>query len=114
MSNLAGFTNLVINAGQASKPGDTINIHLLRTDEQAVVEVSDQGCGIDDEIKSKLFMPHFTTKLTGSGLGLASCKQIIEVKHGGTLSCHTNGGQGTTFKFTLPFQSLAQPSPAFL
>nr|MBF0222027.1 cyclic nucleotide-binding domain-containing protein [Desulfobulbaceae bacterium] len=94
--------NLVINAGQASKAGDPILIKLYQQDNQAVVKIIDKGCGIPAEIHSKIFLPHFTTKDSGNGFGLASCKQIIEVKHKGKLSLESPPGCGTTFTFTLP------------
>lgn len=103
------LTNLMINAGQASKDGDAITISLSQSDEHAIVSVTDRGCGIDRVILNKIFLPHFTTKKKGSGLGLASCKEIIETKHGGTLSVKTKKGTGTTFTFTLPFHP---PAPA--
>lgn len=102
--------NLVINAGQASKDGDPILIKLYKEDNQAVVKISDQGCGIPSEIHSKIFLPHFTTKETGNGFGLASCKQIIESKHGGKLTLESPPGGGTTFMFTLPIFPKGFPS----
>ncbi len=96
------ITNLVINAGQASPAGSTIRITLSQEDEQAAVEVADQGSGIAPAIQAKIFLPQFTTKENGIGLGLASCKEIIETQHGGTISVHSREGSGATFRFTLP------------
>ena len=103
-------TNLVINAGQACSSGDEILIKLSRRDDQAVVQITDKGHGIPKKFHSKIFLPHFTTKENGNGFGLASCKQIIETKHGGALTFKSQSGAGTTFMFTLPInRSSASP-----
>ena len=96
------ITNLVINAGQASPPGTAIRIILSLQEGLAVVEVVDQGSGIAEDIQKKIFLPQFTTKENGNGLGLASCKAIIETTHGGTITVRSQEGAGTTFRFTLP------------
>ncbi len=96
------ITNLTINAGQASSPHGTIVIALNTHNGQAIVEISDQGSGIATAIQDKIFLPNFTTKENGSGLGLASCREIIENKHGGSITVHSQEETGTTFRFTLP------------
>lgn len=96
------INNLVINAGQASPANSLIQITLSAKSDQTVVEVSDQGTGLSPDILDKIFLPHFTTKENGSGLGLAACKEIIESGHGGTISADSKNGSGTIFRFTLP------------
>jgi signal transduction histidine kinase len=96
------ITNLVINAAQASPSSSTIRITLSIDSGQTVVAVSDHGVGIAKAIRSKIFLPQFTTKKNGCGLGLASCKEIIETMHGGTISVESDEGAGATFRFTLP------------
>lgn len=103
------LSNLVLNAAQASKKGDTIEIELDRQDDYAVLRVKDSGEGIPKKIKMKIFTPHFTTKSEGNGLGLASCKQLIENKYGGILSFESQQGVGTTFTCMLPL-SKSTPS----
>jgi len=103
-------TNVIINAGQASKAGDSISIKLFQQNNHAVLEIKDQGCGIPRTIQSKIFLPHFTTKESGNGFGLASCKQLIEIKHGGTISFESEAGSGTTFTLTLPMSHKVHPS----
>ncbi len=66
-----------------------------------LVEVSDTGCGMDDEALARAFEPFQTTKARGTGLGLAVVKSIIE-EHGGTVRVTTRPGEGTTVSFTLP------------
>jgi len=96
------ITNLVINAGQASTAHDSILIKIAAIDDLAVLEVSDHGAGMTRAIQDKIFLPHFTTKENGSGLGLASCKKIVETYHGGAITVHSQEGTGTTFRIALP------------
>jgi two-component system sensor histidine kinase HydH len=62
-----------------------INVRLLDKDEYIIIEIEDSGSGIPEENLEKIFDPLFTTKQTGTGLGLVTCKNIIE-QHGGTIS----------------------------
>jgi len=68
---------------------------------QIVISVKDNGIGMSDEIKAKIFQPHFTTKETGHGLGLANCKTIIR-NHKGEITVTSSPGEGTEFKIFLP------------
>ena len=67
-----------------------------------MVSVTDKGCGIPEEVQGYLFKDSLTTKSDGNGLGLLSCKGIIEENHQGKLWFETEVGKGTTFHFTLP------------
>lgn len=99
------LSNLVLNAAQASEAGGRITIALSREGDAAVVKVIDQGHGIPDGMREKIFQPHFTTKADGNGIGLISCKQIIEETHGGSLTFESTPGQGTTFTIRIPFSA---------
>jgi two-component system sensor histidine kinase AtoS len=66
-----------------------------------VVEVSDTGVGMDPESISKIFEPYFSTKATGTGLGLTIAKRNIEL-NGGTIHVKSQRGSGTTVTLTLP------------
>jgi signal transduction histidine kinase len=66
------------------------------------VSVIDTGCGIPEEIKPYLFKETITTKEDGNGLGILSCKDIIETHHNGNLWFDSEIGKGTTFYFTVP------------
>jgi signal transduction histidine kinase len=96
------LSNLTLNAAQASKAGDTIEIEADQQDESIIIRVKDHGTGIPKQLQRKIFQAHFSTKANGNGLGLASCKQIIEEKHDGTITCHSTPEDGTVFTIALP------------
>lgn len=95
-------SNLVLNAAQASQPGDLIAIEVHTREGWVELRVRDQGCGIPQGVKDKIFQSHFTTKTSGNGLGLASCRQIVEERHGGTIFFSSTPGRGATFTILLP------------
>ena len=66
-----------------------------------VLEVSDDGAGIRADQLEDIFLPFFTTKDTGTGLGLALVHQMV-VEHGGEITVESQVGEGTTFRVTLP------------
>lgn len=76
------------------------------------MEVSDNGCGMDDETKARIFEPFFTTKFTGRGLGLAAVLGIVR-GHKGALKVYSKAGEGTTFKVLFPkSERWIEPKPA--
>ena len=75
-----------------------ISVSIIDDEDSVHIQVADSGPGIPDNIISGIFEPLFTTKQTGTGLGLASCKTIVE-QHGGTLTVKNNP---TTFTVKLP------------
>lgn len=95
------FLNLALNAIQAMGNKGTIRIRIRDKGDRVVVEVEDTGPGIPKDLLPKIFDPLFTTRMIGTGLGLASCKGIIE-KHGGAINIKTKIGKGTTFLLYLP------------
>jgi len=95
------FINLITNAIQAMSNKGEINIRVIDEESKVVVEIQDSGPGMPEETLSKIFDPLFTTRQVGTGLGLPSCKTIVE-KHGGTIEVKTRIGVGTTFVIKLP------------
>jgi len=92
------FSNLITNAVQSIENDGTISVRVEDNSDKLTILVVDSGPGISKENISKLFEPLFTTKPSGTGLGLVICKNIIE-KHGGSLSVKNNP---TTFTIILP------------
>jgi len=83
-----------------------ITIQTRQDGDRAIIAIRDDGKGMPEAVKAKIFEQGFTTKGVGkgTGLGLAIAQQIIAEKHGGTLTCHSELGQGTTFIIALPLQ----------
>ena len=92
------FSNLIINAVQAMNYHGTINIRTMDKDNHIVIEVEDTGNGIPENLMDKIFEPLFTTKEYGTGLGLKTCKNIIE-QHKGKMNFRNNP---TTFTIMMP------------
>ncbi len=99
------ITNLIINGIQSVPTGRRPEIFLrLRIDEGNVyIEVQDNGNGIPEAIRPKVFLPNFSTKQDGSGLGLAIAKRGVE-HAGGSIWFETEEGTGTTFFLSLPLK----------
>lgn len=95
--------NLLANALQASEAGTTVRLRAVATDDGAVVEVQDEGCGIAAADLPHLFDPFFTTRPVGSGqgLGLATAYGIVH-NHGGDIQVASEVGRGSTFRIRLP------------
>jgi signal transduction histidine kinase len=94
--------NLVTNAVEALDGRGTLTVTTVRGDDQAVVAVTDTGCGIPDEfLRKSLFAPFRSTKKGGWGIGLYQAKSLVEA-HGGTITVESRLGEGTTFRVTLP------------
>jgi len=96
----AVFNNLILNALEAIDYKGKILIRVTEKNRQVVIEVEDSGHELDPEILDRMFEPLFTTKQRGTGLGLVSCKKIIESHHG-KISVKSNP---TIFTITLPIE----------
>ena len=100
--------NLLLNAAQATSAGGSVQVVLENTPAtrnaagQLAISVTDTGCGMSAEILGQLFTPYFTTKASGTGLGLAMAHSVME-QHGGEIKVASRQGQGTTFTLFLPF-----------
>ncbi len=92
------FANIILNAVQAMDGYGQVTIRITGHAKFIDIEISDSGPGILEESLQKIFEPLYTTKQTGTGLGLSTCKNIVE-QHGGTISIKNNP---TTFIISLP------------
>lgn len=101
--------NLVINAIQAMPGGGEIELRAYRNGNRAILEVRDQGSGVAQEVLDQLFIPFYTTKKDGIGLGLPIAQQMV-LGHGGTISVTPNQPRGSVFSVTLPLRSAGEPA----
>ena len=97
------FTNIILNAIQAVPSGKEaeIGVSLYRDGSFVHIEIRDNGVGIPKEVQNKVFLPNFSTKFTGSGIGLALAKRGIE-HVGGKIWFETKENEGTCFFIELP------------
>jgi signal transduction histidine kinase len=96
------FLNLVLNAGHAMrKDGGELSVTVRRRAGVVEIQVSDTGSGLSREVANSLFQPFTSSNPDGFGLGLFSCKRIVEA-HAGTISAKSNRVKGTTFIVQLP------------
>ncbi len=115
------FNNLVVNAVQAMPAGGTVTLRaanveideghpVLAPGRHVRVEVTDTGVGIPQDLWTKVFDPYFTTKPTGSGLGLAVAYAVVK-HHEGAIDLASTPGHGTTFTVHLPACAAAEEAP---
>lgn len=97
------ITNLLVNAIQAISEKGEIIVRTRSESDSVIIEIQDSGAGVPSEDQAKIFEPLFTTKQRGTGLGLASCKKIVD-SHKGAITYKNNP---STFIVTLPI--LANP-----
>ncbi len=95
------FLNVISNAIQSMPDGGRIEISTEQSGQMIIVTVRDDGPGISKEIMDKLFVPFFTTRKAGSGLGMPVTLRIVE-NHGGNISVDSAPGEGTTVRISLP------------
>jgi signal transduction histidine kinase len=98
--------NLINNAFWAVKTVEKplVVVKTEQADNQIIIKIKDNGAGMSEATKAKIFQPFFTTKPTGegTGLGLSLAYDIVTKGHGGTIECESVEGEGTTFIVTLP------------
>lgn len=95
------FENLVLNAFQAVSAGGGIEVKTYSDGESVLVEIRDDGIGMDDDVCSKIFDPFFTTKARGTGLGLSLVHRAVE-NYGGDITVRSSPNEGTTFAMAFP------------
>lgn len=104
------FLNLVVNAAHAiesaKRESGLIRVATRREGSNAIIEITDNGCGVPDHIRDRIYDPFFTTKDIGKGTGqgLAITFNAVVKKHNGTIECTSEEGEGTTFTLSLPIE----------
>jgi sigma-B regulation protein RsbU (phosphoserine phosphatase) len=106
-------TNLAANARDALRGGGELRIAMTIENGEVAITVADNGSGIADDVLPHVFDPLFTTKTSGTGLGLAVARQLV-TKNGGSISATSSREEGTVFTLALPVQQsvIAAPAPA--
>ena len=100
------IANLLVNAAHAIDGHGNITVSTSAESDMVLLTVTDNGCGIPDEIRKRVFDPFFTTKDVGKGTGLGlSISYDIVTKHGGEISLESEPGVGTTFIVKLPINN---------
>ena len=103
------FLNLLMNAHEATPPGGTVSVGVVRGDDDITVTIADTGPGIPPELVEKIFEPFFTTKQRGSGLGLAISAGVAQA-HGARLSVLNRADAGgASFSVGFPFAPVSAP-----
>ena len=99
------FLNLILNALDATEEGGTIEIRTSIVDRDLRIDIRDDGHGIAPEFRQRVFSPYFTTKETGTGLGLFVCRNIVE-ENDGRIDLSDTSPRGTTFTVWLNLAKL--------
>jgi signal transduction histidine kinase len=97
----AAIANLVENAVEASPAGTPVEVGARRDRGEAVVEIADRGPGLPQEVRDRLYAPHVTTKLGGSGMGLFLARRLVVGMHNGTVEMTDRAGGGTVAELRL-------------
>ncbi len=97
--------NLIKNGIEAQEHEGLVKIELIKTADEIIISVHDNGPGIDPEVFEHIFIPFYTTKKDGSGIGLSLSRQITR-KHNGELQASTQAGKGSTFTVILPTKNI--------
>jgi signal transduction histidine kinase len=96
--------NVVLNGAQAMAEGGKLSVRLAEDGRMAYLSIHDQGSGIPDDVRDKIFDLYFTTKKDGSGIGLAMTYRIVEL-HNGSIEVESDATHGTTFILRFPLNS---------
>ena len=102
------FMNILGNAIDALTEVENPQLRILTefVDDQVIIKISDNGSGMPEAVRSQIFNPFFTTKPIGkgTGMGLSISYQIVTERHGGSITCDSSAGSGTTFTIQIPQQ----------
>ncbi len=103
------FGNIIDNAIKAyGETGGLVEVSVGIDRGSALVTIADSGCGIDDDIVERIFTPFYSTRASGTGLGLSLAQKIMTA-HSGSLSVESDPGCGTRFHIRVPLASQGQP-----
>ena len=100
--------NIILNAQQAMPNGGELIVRTNKTGDYAIIDITDTGIGIPQDKIDKIFQVYYSTKKTGTGLGLPTAKRIIE-DHNGTINVRSECGKGSSFLIKIPFSQSFQP-----
>ncbi|MEJ2670692.1 MAG: HAMP domain-containing sensor histidine kinase [Deltaproteobacteria bacterium] len=95
------LAHLVRNAVEATRPGGTLMVRTVEEDKFAVLMIKDTGRGMPQDVVEKVFVPFYTTKIGGTGLGMVFVRQIVD-EHRGIIALDSKVGRGTTVTIRLP------------
>ena len=98
--------NLLINALEVMPEGGTLSAGVTAVDGSISIEIADTGTGIPPEYRAKVFKPYFSTKSTGTGMGLPLTEKLVN-QHGGHIDYKTSA-EGTTFRIDLPMETVSE------
>jgi signal transduction histidine kinase len=98
--------NVVLNGAQSMAAGGELRVTVRDEGRLAIIQIADQGGGIPDDIREKIFDLYFTTKRDGSGIGLAMTYRIIQL-HNGSIDVQSTANKGSTFTLKLPLLTTA-------
>ena len=98
---IQAILNVVVNGIQAMEQGGRLQIRTELASGACLVTIRDQGGGIPDELRNKIYNLYFTTKSSGSGIGLAMTFRVVQL-HGGTIDFTSRSGEGTEFQLRFP------------
>ncbi|GET41201.1 hybrid sensor histidine kinase/response regulator [Microseira wollei] len=103
LNNAIDALEEAIDMQKISTPSIAIRTEVVES-KSIAISITDNGMGMAEDVKQKIFDPFFTTKPVGkgTGMGLSICYQIVTEKHGGTLSCASQPGQGTELAIAIP------------
>src|SRR4051812_44553198 len=99
--------NIALNGVQAMEQGGTLTVTTSADGGEAVVTIADEGPGIPPEVRDKIFNLYFTTKKTGTGIGLSMAYRVLQL-HNGSIAIDTRAQHGATFRLRLPLTERAE------
>jgi signal transduction histidine kinase len=105
--------NIALNGIQAMPGGGALDLAARRVEDSVEIQIRDQGTGIPPEIRDKIFNLYFTTKKSGSGIGLAMSYRVLQL-HNGSLEFESQPGQGSTFHLRFPAAEQERPASSGL